>query len=162
MYNLVNAKKAAIERSLLSKKNVYIDQKGEECELKDHKSNLTLFAFNNGHEVPFDPLPYSTQVQTAKVKVTEASLTKSKNKKMETVTTEEKVAKKAPAKKTAKPAAKKASKAPVKKESKPSNLVGKATTLLLSPADWKRVDKAVADGKGSIRDLVAKGILKVI
>jgi hypothetical protein len=146
MADLMTAKADAAARSLESKKLIFIDIDGEgECSIADKQSATSLHAFQNGNEVP---VPVFTEVskkdKPAKVKVTKApTKTKSKKKVMAKAAT-----KKAPAKKAAaKPA---------------TGLVGRATTILLSKAEWAKVDKAVDDGKGSIRELASKGILKVI
>lgn len=143
MADLMTAKKDAAARSLESKKVIFIAQLDTgECELVDKQSDICLHAFKDGNEIPLPSLPTE---KLAKVKVTKALPTKTKSKK--------KMAKevKTPAKKAA----------PAKKVAG-EKLIGRATTVALSKENWAKVDKAVDAGKGSIRELASKGILKAL
>jgi hypothetical protein len=156
MADLMTAKKDAAARSLESKKTIFVTMDSEgECSVADKQSKETLHAFESGNEVPLPALmEVSKEAKPAKVKVAKASTkSKIKTKSKKTMSTEVK-----PAKKAAKKAA------PAKKVAKTNGdkLIGKATTILLSKGDWLKVDKAVEAGKGSIRDLASKGILKAL
>lgn len=144
--DLMSAKTEAAARSQKSKKLLFIHVLDDgECGVSTVQDATATHAFEGGNEVPLPELT-APEEKPAKAKVAKAPTKKEKPKKM---------AKKAPAKKAAKAAA------PAKKE-KVSGLIGKATTLLLSKADWDKVNKAVEAGKGSIRDLASKGILKAL
>jgi hypothetical protein len=145
MANLEQAKKDAVTRSQESKKTIFVStsESGDHL-VADKQSKDSIFAFKDGNEVPLPEFVEKAGKKPAAAKVAKASTKKAKtNKKMAT-----KVAPK---------------KAAAKKESKPaSGLIGRATTILLSKTDWAKVDKAVEAGKGSIRELSSKGILRVL
>lgn len=150
MADLNAAKKDAAARSLESKKTFFIDMaEGGVCTVVDKQTAASLHAFEGGNEVPLPTLSLPKEEKPAKVKVTKAtskSKVKTKNKKKMATET------KAPAKKAAKKAA----------PAKGDKLIGKATTISLSKGDWAKVDKAIEAGKGSIRDLASRGILKAL
>ena len=63
---LDEAKKDAIARSLESKKRKFVDITDEgDAVVKDHQSHLTQFAYENGAEVSFTPIPPSKQTDEA-------------------------------------------------------------------------------------------------
>jgi hypothetical protein len=63
---LDDAKKDAIARSLESKKRKFVDITDEgEAQVKDHQSVFTQFAYENGAEVSFTPIPPSKQTDEA-------------------------------------------------------------------------------------------------
>lgn len=154
MADLMTAKKDAAARSLESKKLIFVNMGSEgECEIADKQNKETLHAFENGNEVPLPALMEVSKEKPAKVKATKAptkSISKTKTKKK--MSTEAKTAPKKAAKKST----------PPKKVAATPGMIGKATTILLSKADWAKVDKAVEAGKGSIRELASKGILKAL
>ncbi len=143
MADLITAKQDASTKSKETKRPIFVDlMEDGECEVALSQTKKSIHAFRDGNEIELPE--YKERIPKEKP----------------TVVKEEKIRQPKTKKKMAKTAKKKVT-TPVKKEST-TGLIGKATTLLLSPADWKRLDKAVADGKGSIRDLASKGILKVI
>ena len=140
MADLMTAKQDASTKSKEVRTPVFVDLKPDgECEVAPRQTKESIHAFKDGNEVPLPE--YKERIPLPKVKEVKPK-------------TKKKMAK--PAKKTA---AKKVA-TPAKKDT--TGLIGKATTILLSAADWKRVDKAVADGKGSVRELASKGILKAV
>lgn len=140
--DLISAKQDASTKSKEVRSLVFVDVKEDgECEISQRLTKESIHAFRDGNEVAVPE--YKERVKPEpKEKVVKEVKQKTK-KKMATT-----------AKKTA-------TKKVAKKEST-TGLIGKATTLLLSAADWKRIEKAVADGKGSVRELASKGILKVV
>jgi len=142
--DLITAKVEAAKLSRTEKKKMYINVDADgECTVAD-KPKEPITAYANGSEVALES---NLEVSTAEPKMKKS---KQSNKKVMA----EVATKKAPAKKAA--AKKEAPKKVAAKVERPSNLVGKATTLFLTPAQWKAFEAK----EGGIRDNVAKAVIK--
>jgi len=148
--DLISAKVEAAARSRKEGKTIYIivDQKDGECDLATAPLKGVYTAYKNGGEIALEvgaevtaTTPKAKKGKTApkemsKVK-SSAPTSGDKNKK---VMGKKKEVKKAVAKKVA-------------------TGTGKATTLILSDAQWKKVEGLIAK-EGSIREMVAKAMIK--
>lgn len=138
----MTAKQDASTKSKEVRSLVFVDLKEDgECEMTQRQSKQTIHAFKDGNEIDLPEFKERAKPEPKQI--------------------EDKQNKK-PKKKMAKPVKKTPTKKVVVKKESTTGLIGKATTILLSAADWKRIDKAVADGKGSVRELASKGILKAL
>lgn len=156
--DLMNAKKAAAKRSKeIRDKAVYIivDEKTGECDLSGAPLRGVYTAFKNGGEIALSPdAPVSKVEPITKGKKLAPKASAKENastpiqgaKNKQSMATEKKSQPKAAATKAA------------AKPAKPSG-IGKATTLILSGAQWAKVDK-LTEKEGSIREMVAKAMIK--
>lgn len=153
--DLMTAKKDAAARSLQTTKTVFVDLGGDgECSIAEKQSEATMHAFKDGKEIPL-PAEATEKVDSAPAKKPSTKKSSTKNKKKMATEAKAKPAKKAPAKKKAAPAKK-------EKATAGPKLIGKATTLLLTADQWKKVH-AAAEKKGTtIREMASVGIMKAL
>ncbi len=135
---------AKVNAAALSKKKATVvflvaDEDGD-FSLSYNPVEGTQYAFRNGSELPTDEVDQLTSIKPKKEKV---------------MSTEKKTT---PAKKGA-PVAKGKKEAPAKKGSTKIEGTGKATTLVLTGAQWKKLEAALSDAGSNIREAVREAIV---
>lgn len=174
--DLISAKVEAAKHSRTEKKKIYIivDDDGE-CELNHAPLKGVYACYSNGSEIALEndaevatitPRPNKSKKRLSEIIMEDAEKIESKQKKKLPAQSEKalKLISKQNTKETVmattKPANKAAKKVAAKKESKVKDTrVGKATTLLLSAEQWKRVDALITKDGGSIREMVAEALI---
>ncbi len=163
--DLMSAKAAAIKESNKKKgKTVYIivDEKDGECDLSGAPLRGVYTAFKNGSEIG---LPSTSEVskvepkQKGKRKISEKEFEAKKGKLTPTSSTKENASTPIQGAKTNTSMAKKANAKAAKKSAPKATGTGKATTLILSDAQWAKIEK-LTEKEGSIREMVAKAMIK--
>jgi len=155
--DLISAKVEAAKQSRTEKRKVYIivDEKTGECELNHAPLNGVYTVYNNGSEIALETDAPLTEVAPIANKNTKRKIPAQSEKAIKLISKNSKEtvmatpAKKAPAKKAA-----------AKKEAKPKDSrIGKATTLLFTVEQWKKIDAIVAKGEESIREMAASAMV---
>lgn len=153
--DLISAKVEAAKRSREEKKKIYItvDTDGE-CDLSNLPLKGVYTCYSNGSEIA---LEHDAEVATVAPRPNKKKLPAQSEKALKLISkqnTKETIMA------TTKPAKKAAKKVATKKEPKVKDTrVGKATTLLLSAEQWKKVDALITKDGGSIREMVAEALI---
>lgn len=161
--DLISAKQLAVKQSNAKPgKIVYIivDEKDGECDLANAPLRGVYTAYKNGSEIALvSPTQVTIEPKGKKRKITEREFESEKGKLTPKASTKQNAPTAIQGAKTnttmadkKKPASKPTPKA------KPEG-TGKATTLILSSAQWAKVEK-LTEKEGSIREMVAKAMIK--
>lgn len=151
--DLINARVDAAKRSRVEGKPIYIivDPKDGECSLSETSKKGVYTVYKNGSEIALDTDADVSKVEPKQKKgklAPKASAKENASTPIQGAKNKQVMADK----KTAKAAPKTAPKAKVEG-------TGKATTLILSNAQWAKVEK-LTEKEGSIREMVAKAMIK--